>query len=98
MGEDVPIIMMLGAFPIEKRRREKMKKSLRTSEIFFTYMRCVYAYVWRFNMKKYVYSFNEGSKDMRSLLGGKGANLAEMTKIGMPVPQGFTVTTESCNK
>ena len=49
-------------------------------------------------MKKYVYSFNEGSKDMRSLLGGKGANLAEMTKIGMPVPQGFTVTTESCNK
>ena len=61
-------------------------------------MRCVYAYVWRFNMKKYVYSFNEGSKDMRSLLGGKGANLAEMTKIGMPVPQGFTVTTESCNK
>lgn len=61
-------------------------------------MRCVYAYVWRFKMKKYVYSFNEGSKDMRSLLGGKGANLAEMTKIGMPVPQGFTVTTESCNK
>ena len=49
-------------------------------------------------MKKYVYSFSEGSKDMRSLLGGKGANLAEMTKIGMPVPAGFTVTTEACNK
>ena len=49
-------------------------------------------------MKKYVYSFNEGSKDMRSLLGGKGANLAEMTKIGLPVPFGFTVTTEACNK
>ncbi|MDD7511606.1 MAG: pyruvate, phosphate dikinase [Peptostreptococcaceae bacterium] len=49
-------------------------------------------------MKKFVYSFNEGSKDMRNLLGGKGANLAEMTKIGLPVPFGFTVTTEACNK
>ena len=48
-------------------------------------------------MSKFVYSFNEGSKDMRSLLGGKGANLAEMTKIGLPVPFGFTVTTEACN-
>ncbi len=47
---------------------------------------------------KIVYSFNEGSKDMRSLLGGKGANLAEMTRIGLPVPFGFTVTTEACNK
>jgi len=45
---------------------------------------------------KYVYSFNEGSKEMKSLLGGKGANLAEMTKIGLPVPPGFTITTESC--
>ena len=49
-------------------------------------------------MKKFVYSFNEGSKDMRELLGGKGANLAEMTKIGLPVPFGFTVTTEACNR
>ncbi len=49
-------------------------------------------------MKKFVYSFNEGSKDMKSLLGGKGANLAEMTKIGLPVPFGFTVTTEACNE
>lgn len=49
-------------------------------------------------MKKFVYSFNEGSKDMKNLLGGKGANLAEMTKIGLPVPFGFTVTTEACNK
>lgn len=49
-------------------------------------------------MKKFVYSFNEGSKDMRDLLGGKGANLAEMTKIGLPVPFGFTVTTEACNR
>ncbi|MCQ2554618.1 MAG: pyruvate, phosphate dikinase [Clostridia bacterium] len=48
--------------------------------------------------KKYIYSFNEGSKDMRDLLGGKGANLAEMTKIGLPVPFGFTITTEACNK
>ncbi|EQJ09356.1 pyruvate, phosphate dikinase [Clostridioides difficile] len=46
---------------------------------------------------KYVYSFGEGSKDMKSLLGGKGANLAEMTKIGLPVPPGFTITTEACN-
>ena len=49
-------------------------------------------------MKKFVYSFNEGSKDMRDLLGGKGAKLAEMTKIGLPVPFGFTVTTEACNR
>ncbi|MGL4911301.1 MAG: pyruvate, phosphate dikinase [Romboutsia sp.] len=46
---------------------------------------------------KYVYSFNEGNKDMKSLLGGKGANLAEMTKIGLPVPPGFTITTDACN-
>ena len=46
---------------------------------------------------KYVYSFKEGNKDMRELLGGKGANLAEMTNIGLPVPKGFTVTTEACN-
>ncbi|MGX4370053.1 pyruvate, phosphate dikinase [Clostridioides difficile] len=46
---------------------------------------------------KYVYSFGEGSKDMKSLLGGKGANLAEMTKIGLPVPPGFTIITEACN-
>ncbi len=49
-------------------------------------------------MKKFVYSFSEGSKDMKDLLGGKGANLAEMTKIGLPVPFGFTVTTEACTK
>lgn len=49
-------------------------------------------------MDKFVYSFNEGSKDMRDLLGGKGANLAEMTRIGLPVPFGFTVTTEACDK
>jgi len=49
-------------------------------------------------MEKFVYSFNEGSKEMKNLLGGKGANLAEMTKIGLPVPFGFTITTEACNK
>ena len=48
--------------------------------------------------KKYVYSFSEGNKEMRSLLGGKGANLAEMTSLGLPVPQGFTITTEACNR
>ncbi len=48
--------------------------------------------------KKFVYKFSEGNKDMRELLGGKGANLAEMTKAGMPVPQGFTVTTEACTQ
>ncbi len=47
---------------------------------------------------KYVYMFTEGNKDMREILGGKGANLAEMTHIGLPVPRGFTVTTEACNK
>ena len=46
--------------------------------------------------KKFVYEFEEGSKDMRTLLGGKGANLAEMTNIGMSVPPGFTITTEAC--
>ena len=49
-------------------------------------------------MNKYVYLFSEGNKDMRDLLGGKGANLAEMTNIGLPVPRGFTITTEACNK
>ena len=48
--------------------------------------------------KKYVYLFTEGDATMRELLGGKGANLAEMTKIGLPVPQGFTITTEACTK
>ncbi|MEG1257029.1 pyruvate, phosphate dikinase [Clostridium sp.] len=48
--------------------------------------------------KKYVYLFKEGSGSMKNLLGGKGANLSEMTSIGIPVPQGFTVTTEACNK
>lgn len=46
--------------------------------------------------KKYVYSFKEGSKEMKSLLGGKGSNLAEMTNLGLPVPPGFTITTEAC--
>ena len=49
-------------------------------------------------MTKYVYLFTEGNADMRNLLGGKGANLAEMTNIGLPVPQGFTITTEACTK
>lgn len=49
-------------------------------------------------MSKFVYLFNEGNKDMRALLGGKGANLAEMTRIGLPVPFGFTITTEACNE
>ena len=47
---------------------------------------------------KYVYLFSEGNASMRALLGGKGANLAEMTKIGLPVPQGFTISTEACTK
>ena len=49
-------------------------------------------------MTKFVYAFEEGKKEMRNLLGGKGANLAEMTNIGMPVPRGFTITTEACTK
>ena len=49
-------------------------------------------------MTKYVYLFKEGNANMRNLLGGKGANLAEMTNIGLPVPQGFTITTEACTK
>ena len=47
-------------------------------------------------MAKWVYLFKEGNADMRNLLGGKGANLAEMTNLGLPIPQGFTVTTEAC--
>ncbi|MCH7578911.1 MAG: pyruvate, phosphate dikinase, partial [Chloroflexi bacterium] len=46
---------------------------------------------------KYVYRFPEGDKDQKDLLGGKGANLAEMTNLGLPVPPGFTITTEACN-
>ena len=49
-------------------------------------------------MAKWVYMFTEGNADMRNLLGGKGANLAEMTNIGLPVPQGFTITTEACTQ
>ena len=48
--------------------------------------------------KKFVYLFSEGNGSMRELLGGKGANLAEMTVMGLPVPQGFTITTEACNQ
>ena len=48
--------------------------------------------------KKYLYLFSEGNKDMREILGGKGANLAEMTNAGMPVPQGFTISTEACTQ
>ncbi|MCC6094771.1 MAG: pyruvate, phosphate dikinase, partial [Eubacterium sp.] len=48
--------------------------------------------------RKWVYLFSEGNKDMRELLGGKGANLAEMTNLGLPVPQGFTITTEACTQ
>ena len=47
---------------------------------------------------KFVYLFSEGNANMRELLGGKGANLAEMTNIGLPVPQGFTITTEACTQ
>ena len=47
-------------------------------------------------MAKWVYKFEEGNASMRNLLGGKGCNLAEMTILGMPIPQGFTVTTEAC--
>ncbi len=47
-------------------------------------------------MAKWVYKFQEGNASMRNLLGGKGCNLAEMTGLGMPIPQGFTVTTEAC--
>ena len=46
--------------------------------------------------KKYVYMFTEGKASMRNLLGGKGANLCEMTRIGLPVPQGFVVSTKAC--
>ena len=49
-------------------------------------------------MVKYVYLFSEGNASMRNLLGGKGANLAEMTDLGLPVPRGFTVTTEACTR
>ena len=48
--------------------------------------------------KKYVYLFTEGNANMRELLGGKGANLAEMTNLGLPVPQGFTISTEACTQ
>lgn len=49
-------------------------------------------------MAKWVYLFSEGNASMRELLGGKGANLAEMTGLGLPVPQGFTITTEACTQ
>ena len=48
--------------------------------------------------RKWVYKFKEGNASMRNLLGGKGANLAEMSRLGLPVPQGFTITTEACTQ
>lgn len=51
----------------------------------------------KFMAKKYVYLFKQGNAQMRNILGGKGANLAEMARIGLPVPQGFTVSAEVCN-
>src|SRR5689334_8612242 len=50
------------------------------------------------DVPKYVYEFTEGNKDLKDLLGGKGANLAEMTNLGLPVPPGFTITTEACRR
>ena len=52
----------------------------------------------KIKVKKYVYMFSEGNAGMRNLLGGKGAGLAEMTGLGLPVPQGFTITTEACTR
>src|SRR5664279_1490896 len=52
--------------------------------------------LWRPAVEKYVYEFSEGNRDLKDLLGGKGANLAEMTNIGLPVPPGFTITTDAC--
>ena len=49
-------------------------------------------------MTKYVYDFSEGNRDLKDLLGGKGANLAEMTRMGLPVPPGFTITTDACRE
>lgn len=48
------------------------------------------------DLQKFVYDFTEGNKELKDLLGGKGANLAEMTNLGLPVPPGFTITTEAC--
>ena len=48
--------------------------------------------------RKWIYRFEEGNKDMKNLLGGKGANIAEMLSAGLPVPPGFTITTEACNE
>lgn len=47
---------------------------------------------------QYVYSFKEGNKDQKNILGGKGANLAEMKNLGLPIPDGFTVTTDACHE
>src|SRR3954469_11487297 len=52
----------------------------------------------RGRMTRYVYDFMEGNKDLNDLLGGKGANLAEMTRMGLPVPPGFTITTDACRE
>ncbi len=69
-----------------------MQKCVNSDEILSKNMKGVIP------MHKYVYLFTEGNGSMRELLGGKGANLAEMTHIGLPVPQGFTVSTEACTQ
>jgi len=76
------------------------KLYISTTDYYFVYsQRIIYLFGGSNIMsKKYVYLFSEGNASMRELLGGKGANLAEMTNIGLPVPQGFTITTEACTQ
>jgi len=57
-----------------------------------------YAFLKEVTVEKFVYGFEEGNAKMRSLLGGKGANLCEMTRMGLPVPPGFIISTEACNR
>ena len=69
-------------------------RKIETKSLFFQYLHLG----GMFKMAKWVYMFTEGDASMRNTLGGKGANLAEMTKLGLPVPQGFTITTDACTQ
>ena len=91
---NVSSILFCGYFSGEKRTGHR---SCRYTNLRFILQFHIYLEEKK-QMKKYVYLFSEGNKDMRNLLGGKGANLAEMTHIGLPVPQGFTISTEACTQ
>ena len=93
-----PLLLKKYGILIPDRRRKLLCKKLYKTELKPQTKKSVHVEEDKPMAKKWVYLFTEGDATMRNLLGGKGANLAEMTNIGLPVPQGFTITTEACTQ